>query len=295
MKKILTLIALLNLGFDAVNAQSIPNAGFENWTNAGSYSNPDGWDQLNSYTSLAGVYTCEQGTPGAVGSSYLKLTSKTVTGVGVVPGVAVSGVIDVTTQQAKSGFAYTGQPEFLTGKWQHMIFGTSQGFINVKLTKWNSTTNTRTTVANGNVVLTGMAMSWANFSIPMGYIETFAPDSCIITMSASGSTPANNDYLWVDDLTFTGNVASFQNIVSDNSIKLYPNPASELINLDLSTIIEKNVQIAIYDMIGNRVLLENTNSTASIANISISNLAKGNYLLNVISGKEIHTVRFSKN
>lgn len=294
MKKFLSLVAILNFGLNEIKAQTIPNSGFENWTSAGSYSNPDGWDQLNSYTSLASVYTCEQGTPGAVGSSFIKLTSKTVTGVGVVPGVAVSGVIDVTTQQAKSGFAYTGQPEFLTGKWQHMIFGTSQGSINVKLTKWNATTNTRITVANGNVVLTGMAMSWANFSIPLGYIETFAPDSCIITMSASGSTPANNDYLWVDDLAFTGTVASFQHIVDNKNIKLFPNPASEMINLDLSSFTDKKVQIAIYDMIGNQVLLESINSTASLANISVSNFAKGNYLLNVTSDSEIQSIRFAK-
>lgn len=294
MKKNLTLVAILIFGFNQIKAQSIPNAGFENWTSAGSYSNPDGWDQLNSYTSLASVYTCEQGTPGAVGSSFIKLTSKTVPGVGVVPGVAVSGVIDVTTQQAKSGFAYTDQPEFLTGKWQHMIFGASQGYINVKLTKWNATTNSRITVANGNVVLTGMAMSWANFSIPLGYIETFAPDSCIITMSASGSTPANNDYLWVDDLAFTGTVASFQHIVDNKNIKLFPNPASEMISLDLSSFTDKKVQIAIFDMIGNQVLLESINSTASLANISISNVAKGNYLLNVTSDSEIQSIRFVK-
>ena len=129
MKKKLLILSTLIANFSLLKAQTIPNASFENWTNMGSYSNPNGWDQLNSLTSLGGIYTCEQGSPGAVGSFYLKLTSKTAGIAGVVPGVAVSGLIDITTQQPKSGFAFSGQPQALTGKWQHMIFGNSQGYI----------------------------------------------------------------------------------------------------------------------------------------------------------------------
>ena len=43
------------------------------------------------------VYTCVKGTPGNPGTSYLKLVSKTVTGFGVVPGVAVCGTINETS------------------------------------------------------------------------------------------------------------------------------------------------------------------------------------------------------
>ena len=276
------------------NAQSIPNAGFENWTSAGSYSNPDGWDQLNSLTSFAGVYTCEQGTPGTAGTSYIKLTSKTVTGVGVVPGVAVSGVIDVTTQQAKSGFAFTGQPANLTGKWQHMIFGSSQGFINVKLTKWNSATSTRTTVANGNVVLSGMAMSWENFSIPIGYIETFAPDSCIITMSASGSAPSNNDYLWVDELAFTGTVASVKDISNTNPIKLFPNPAVNVLNVNFHESNINSTQYRVFDIQGKLLLEENFNAEKLNKSIDISNLKAGIYVFNIQTSTGIWSQKFTK-
>jgi hypothetical protein len=294
MKKTLLISLAFIANFQMLRSQTIPNASFENWTNMGSYSNPDGWDQLNGYTSLAGIYTCEQGTPGTSGSSYIKLTSKTVTGVGVVPGVAVSGLIDVTTQQAKSGFAYTGQPASLTGKWQHMIFGSSQGFINVKLTKWNSATSSRITVANGNVVLSGMAMSWENFSIPIGYIETFAPDSCIITMSASGSAPSNNDYLWVDELAFAGTVAGIAINNNDNEINLFPNPSSSKLTIDLSLLNTTTAQVMIFDKQGKLVLnLKNVGTQNNM--IDVSELAHGDYVLNIISNEGFVSKKFIKN
>lgn len=294
-KTLLTFCSFIALYANSF-AQAIPNAGFENWTNMGAYSNPDGWDQLNSYTSLASVYTCEQGIPGTVGSYYLKLTSKTVTGVGVVPGVAVSGVLDVTTQQAKSGFAFNAQPQSLTGKWQHMIFGSSQGYIDVKLTKWNSVNNTRTIVANGHVDLTGMAMSWANFSIPLSYLETFAPDSCIISMSASGPAPTNNDYLWVDALAFTGSVTGIENNNQGQTIKLFPNPSTSNLIVDLSTLSNsKEIQIKVFDLQGREILHWNQINAISNTSIDISTLAQGNYIMNVISDKGVISQKFSKN
>lgn len=294
--KIKLSFSIILLGFITTSfAQSIPNAGFESWTSMGAYSNPDGWDQLNSYTSLAGVYTCEQGSPGTVGSYYLKLTSKTVTGVGVVPGVAVSGVIDVATQQAKSGFAFSSQPQALTGKWQHMIFGSSQGYIDVKLTKWNNANHTRIIVAQGHVDLTGMAMSWANFSIPLAYLETFAPDSCIISLSASGTNPTNNDYLWVDALAFTGNVTAMPSLNNGSKTVVFPNPSNNNLNIDLSDISLKQVQIKVLNLLGNEMLrLENIENNPKVS-IDISSLSQGTYIVQVNTAKGQQSYQFIKN
>ncbi len=294
MKKKLPLIIVFLINLTLLKAQVIPNAGFENWTSMGSYSNPNGWDQLNSLTSLAGIYTCEQGSPGNVGSFYLKLTSKTAPGVGVAPGVAVSGVIDIATQTAKSGFAFSAQPQALTGKWQHMIFGGSQGYVDVKLTKWNSNTNSRIMVATGHVDLTGMAMSWANFSVPLAYLETFAPDSCIITLSASGTAPTNNDYLWVDELAFTGNVTGLVDFNSKENFCLFPNPSSNKINIDLSSLKDKTAQIIIFDMQGNLMIDYHNITPNSVNIIDISELAQGNYVINIVTHEGLMSKKFCK-
>src|SRR5271157_5926898 len=168
MKIYLSIILLFTIM--VTQAQSIPNAGFENWTSKGSYSDPDSWMCFNDLTASKSVYTCEQGTPGDPGNYYLKLTSKTVTGIGVVPGYAVSGTFNTTTLQPLKGFAFNQRPLNLTGNWQYMIFGSSPGYIKVQLTRWDSSMKTRMTVASADSVLPGMVMSWASFSIPLTYV-----------------------------------------------------------------------------------------------------------------------------
>lgn len=283
MKKIILSLAA-SAALATVATAQIPNAGFESWTNAGSYETPDGWATLNAYTSASSVYTAEKGTPGSPGSSYLKLTSKTV-GPVVVNGIAVSGVINPQTQQPVSGFAFTQQPASFTGKWQHMIYGSSQGSVNVQLTRWNAATNSRIVVATADKVLTGMAMSWANFTIPFVYTDSQAPDSCIIVLKASGSNPTNQDYLWVDNLGFSGSVAGLETQSVFTGINLYPNPAVEHVTLQLQANEPHSVQIEILDLSGS-VLYTGTNEIAKGVTeilLPVSGFAKGNYLVRISS------------
>ncbi len=291
MKKSLFSIVLATVVSSTLFAQ-IPNNGFENWTTVGSYSDPDNWGTMNSTTSAGSVYTATKGTPGNVGASYLKLTSKTV-GPAVVNGIAVSGVLDPMTMQPVSGFPFTDEPESLTGKWQHMIFGSSQGSVSVTLTKWNSNTNMRETVATGSQTLSGMAMSWANFGINLNYVMSTAPDSCIIVLKASGSNPTANDYLWVDNLAFTGSVAglkSQENLLQNLSV--YPNPAKGNVNLSFNSMVSQEVTIELTNIEGKIVKSEELSLSKGKTDysIDISNFSKGIYLVK-IKGEKTSEIR----
>ncbi|MES2678965.1 MAG: hypothetical protein V4635_03730, partial [Bacteroidota bacterium] len=171
------LILLLSAG--SFFAQ-IPNGGFENWTSMGSYDVPDNWKTMNFSTAYYALFTASKGTPGNPGSAYLQLTSKTING-SVVPGIAVLGKLDTLTKKPVAGVPFTQRPASFGGKWQHMIFGTSQGSVMAMLTKWNATQNKRDTIAFGSQTLVGMAMSWANFSQSLTYKDSLNyPDSCMI-------------------------------------------------------------------------------------------------------------------
>jgi len=294
MKKSILLSAALIFASMIIRAQTIPNAGFETWTNMGSYNNPDSWSCLNDMTSAMATYTCVKGTPGSPGTAYLKLTSKTVNGLGVVNGIAVSGVLNTTTMQPVSGFAFNQRPANLTGKWQHMIYGTSQGFIDVQLTRWDAQSQSRVTVASKHQVLAGMAMSWANFTIPLTYVDGGDPDSCIISLSASGSVPTNLDYLWVDNLGFSGLVAGISAVNSAPIISVYPNPASDKLVIDLSALNDKNVSIEIIDLQGKQVKSVDKIEVAANFSIDISDLSNGNYVINIHASKGISKTNFIK-
>ena len=285
MKKL--ILAALSVATALTSNAQIPNAGFETWMNMGSYENPDSWSTLNDYTTAAGIYTAEKGTPGSPGSSYLKLTSKTAGGT-VANGIAVCGTIDPVTHLPKSGFAFSGQPVSFTGKWQHMIYGTSQGSINVQLTRWDATTNARVVVATANKTLTGMAMSWANFTIPFVYTDAQAPDSCIIVLRASGSMPTDQDYLWVDNLAFSGSVAGLNEDTLLAGVDIFPNPTSDKVHVSILSANQENAVIELVSVSG-AVLLqrkENLEHGPNTIEISVEPFPSGNYFVAVHVGME---------
>lgn len=280
MKNFIYLFFVWGLFSSSISAQ-FDNSGFESWTNMGSYETPDNWGTMNNFTSGSGIYTATKGTPGSPGSSYLKLTSQLI-GNTVTNGIAVSGVLNPTTQQAVSGFAFNQQPMSFNGKWQHMIYGSSQGSITVTLTRWDNTLNARVVVATANKVLVGMAMSWANFTIPFIYLDGQAPDSCIILMKASGMNPAQNDYLWVDNLSFVGDVSGIEDINSmSNSPILYPNPTANQITFIYNSIEEEDVLVNIYSLSGDLIRTEVIRLNVGKENysINIEGLNQGNYFL----------------
>jgi Secretion system C-terminal sorting domain len=280
---LLSLITCLLFG-ETATAQ-IPNNGFENWTTNGTIQTPDNWSTLNNYTSTVSVYTAEMGTPGSPGNSYLKLTSKTV-GATVVNGIAVCGTLNTTTFQPEAGFAYDQMPVNFTGKWQHMIYGSSQGSVTAILTRWDSGSNSRVTVATANQTLSGMAMSWANFSIPFVYTDSNAPDSCMIVLKASGASPTDQDYLWVDNLGFSGNLLGIQEWVALNEFSCFPNPAKNQFAVTFTLKEPAHTTLRLTSLNGTVVYQQQLEAIAGINETTVvcEGLTAGNYLMQLSDG-----------
>ncbi|MBP8034143.1 MAG: T9SS type A sorting domain-containing protein [Bacteroidia bacterium] len=284
MKTLLKSIILL-FASSTLLAQ-IPNAGFENWSAVTTYSVPDGWGTLNNTYS---VQTVTRANPGSPGSYYMKITSKTLGG-NVIGGIAVSGVLDSMTMLPKSGFAFNQRPASLTGKNQYMIYGSSPGSLSVTLTRWDSGTNSRVIVASGNIAHSpsAMAMSWTNFTIPLTYADGNNPDSCIIVLKASGSAPTNLDYLWVDNLAFTGTVTGLKTQESFlSNVNVFPNPSADLINVTLHLKSEQKVSLELVDVTGKLIVSKELGSLQGESNqsLNVHGIAKGTYFVKVVSDK----------
>jgi hypothetical protein len=290
MKKKTALIACSI--FTACSFAQIPNGGFEAWTNMGSYENPDNWGTMNNTTAFSGVFTAERAS--STGGSFIRLTSRAVHHT-VVNGIAVSGNLDSITMQPKSGFAFTGQPQSLIGKWQYMNYGGSYGSVSATLTKWNSSSNQRDTIATAYQSLLGMAMIWLPFTINFSYRNGNVPDSCIIFLKASGAAPVDNDYLWLDSLAFAGTASSIAeqgNFL--NGISAYPNPAKKNITVDFSLIHPEKVKITLTNMDGQLIKLIDmeTISGNTTYSFNINGISTGSYFINIIteSGTEIKKI-----
>jgi hypothetical protein len=292
-KQFLSIIAVTVISVSAF--AQIPNNGFENWTSMGSYNNPDSWDQLNAMTSSMSVYTCNKGTPGSPGASYLKLVSKNVTGMGVMPGIAATGMINVGNMNVTGGFAFTQRPQSLTGSWQYMIGTADTGFVAVYLTKWNSSMGMRDTVAMAWQKLYGMgAMSWTNFTINLMYMGGGNPDSAQITLSSSGMTPVAGSYLYADNLAFAGSVAGVKENKFNADVKLFPNPANDKLVISVSNSKSTKGQVEIFDVTGKKIKSLNEVDFSSSLPIDIADLPKGQYIIKLITSEGIISRKFLK-
>lgn len=288
MKRTITLLVLLLTMLAAAHAQ-IPNGDFENWTTNGPYHTPDGWDNYNQETiSWNLTQTCDWGTSGAPsGSKFLMLTSKTVN-TSVVPGMAICGKYDFVNKQPQSGFAYSGRPASLTGRWQYMASGTDTGRIAVYLTRWNTTTNKRDLVGGVEYDLPGMVMSWAPFSIPITYVSGATPDSAIIGLTASNKTVTAGSYLYVDSLNFTGHVVGISATqYKKYSVLLSPNPAKDNLSVDFGFTTTDPVTLWIIDMYGRVVAESAWDAGRRVYVMELNKVVPGSYFVKIRLGQDM--------
>lgn len=302
MKKIFTLFSAVFLS--AAAFAQIPNASFETWTTSGSgsYDTASGWSSANGTIDalIPGTYTCQKGTTSpADGLAYIKLTSKTIPPTTTVaPGIAVTGSLSVDivggTYNVVGGFPYATRSASLTGKWQHMGGSAADhGRILVFLSKWNSTTLRRDTVATADTTLTGMAMSWEDFTIPMKYkSSSLTPDTgMIVLLSSSTATPVAGSYLWVDKLAFAGTVpAGIASLnMQDATTTVFPNPATGSVNVYYHATTGKDMVISLVDITGKVMKTQNVRAIAgenSFA-VGLKGVAQGMYFIQLADGNAV--------
>jgi hypothetical protein len=226
MMKDLRLTALSTLLASATAMAQVPNGSFEQWTDFGTYSDPDGWTSLNILTtSLGGALSCEEVTPGASGSKAVKVTTRNVPGLGVLPGLLLSGSPDAEVD----GFPYTSRPEALNGQWKASLGTGDQANIVVTLSKWNNVLGEREVIGAG-VVATGINInSWTAFSAAIVYSSSENPDTASIAIISSSGSGVDGSALWVDALSFGSGVGIEE--AYTGLVELYPVPAVDVLNL----------------------------------------------------------------
>lgn len=291
MKRIFSLAVIMAFSAMAF-AQAVPNNSFENWTNTNGYNTPDNWMCLNDYTAPMNTFTCMRGTPGTPGMYYMKLISKNVAGLGVVPGVAVCGSLNLSNFNPIGGFPFAFRPNSFDGKWQYMGASTADvGKIEVLITHFDAATGQRDTVGRAYHDLIDMEMAWVNFSFPFTYYNTNTPDTCIIYMNASGASPEATSYLYVDNLSFSIPTNNDE-LSMTNEWNVFPNPASSTINLQLPAAYSNASNLRIYNALGQFVVEHQ--AMAGLISLDISNLPNGMYYLVVTSDHETKTIQFEK-
>lgn len=292
MKKIYFVLALMVLASGAM-AQTIPNGSFENWNNTQGYPEPDGWATFNIFSLFSGSdYGVTQESPGAVGSSFARLTCTADLEGMPTPAVAFTGSLNALTGAGTTGFPVDNLPSFLSGQYRSTINGDDLAGIICFFTQWNSADAVTDTLAVGSLEIIQSQSSWLSFDIPIFPMMAGTPDTCIIlAIAGGGNVPEVGNYLDIDDLHFTGGAAS----VNENDIASFhawPNPMNELLFLDL-TMMDNTNEVTLYDLQGR--LMEQWQVTAIQTQLDVAHLPAGSYILHISNRKGRWTHSLMKN
>lgn len=128
----------------------------------------------------------------------------------------------------------------------------------------------------------GLAATASDWESDEADLSAFANQDVLIRFLITPSTTSPNnggDNLFLDNIQVQ-NLSQVDDLVFDESIELYPNPANEFVNVEIDLVQPSPVQIQLIDVLGKTVIsetLSNKQIGKSTYPVNTSNLAPGIY------------------
>ncbi len=134
------------------------------------------------------------------------------------------------------------------------------------------------TVKIDSTMTTGSAGAWKKVTATIVYVDSVnIPDTIRINFASSGGRGSlDSSTLWVDDVTTIDKVGVETVIMGSNAINIYPNPASNQLNIAIND--AKTYNCSIFSIKGNTVL---TKAICGKESLDISALPTGIYLYTI--------------
>lgn len=283
MKKLLLSVTFF-ASFATFTQAQVVNGEFEAWTQGGTspntYNDPDGWSTLNSQTAVLGLFTCEKETSNVHGgSSAAKLTTRFI-GFPInqlAPCIITNGTINVSSQMAEGGQAFTERPTAFTGWYIASPENGDQYSFGALLIN----ENTGDTVGSADFVSTTTVSSYTMFTADVTYTSQDNPTILqIILLSSDPFNAAENSTVTFDDLDYT--ITSNVDELDVELIKTYPNPVVDYVHFSLGK--HSQAKVVFYNVLGAQV------KEAVITNdknfVDLSQLAGGTYIWKFMNEKK---------
>ncbi|MBP9933096.1 MAG: PCMD domain-containing protein [Chitinophagaceae bacterium] len=291
MSRFLKMIFLCLLSLSGFSQTSLPNLDFESWvlSSSGRYEDPTPstiWATPNYAMDLIfgnpSTSIVQKSTDAHGGSFAALMKSRTIVG-NFVGATLFTGFLNTTIPLApvpELGVPFIGRPIAMKGWYKYAPVNGDSSSIYVKLTKWNSTTNTRDVVGFIEKRDYAAVNGYTPFNLVINYSSSDVPDSITVVFSASAGAEQSvgqvGSSLWVDDVVFDYGANSLE---SSNKIPLlncYPNPTNDFLFIQTTRM---DLTYHIYTMTGQLVL------NSRLPQISLSELQTGVYKLCAFDSK----------
>ncbi|WP_292008947.1 T9SS type A sorting domain-containing protein [Chryseobacterium sp.] len=251
----------------------------------------------NRYVFKSGLDTAWQNR--TAGNNIVKgsvdIYTGTSTGVNV-SGVALYGENTSGTEVILVGIRYNSSTKQINGL-AYLTDGLTPGTYNISFNgapsypantwitvgySYNTTTGAITYTMNG----TSTTLNIAGYTTPAGFSPT---EHDVLSSYGTGNTAATT--FGIDNYTVEASnnavlAVSENGVLGKKEISIYPNPASDILNISSESKVNK---VEIYDMSGKKV-----NAGLNGDQVNISNLAPGNYIINIETKDEKTSRRFIK-
>jgi len=298
MKKITTITFLL-LMVSVAKSQNIPNPSFETWQNYSLGETPTSWNTSDSviFANGFGHSAVKEVTDHCHLNFAIKLISCGFLNI-AAPGVATNGVISgtVSSYTITGGSPDTARSKAFNGCFEYNpTAGTDRGVISAFLFRWNGVTGVRDTIAYtiDSVTSTPTMTTFNNEFTYLDFVNQ--PDTILILLQSSrGVFDASiGSNLIVDNLTLTGWVGINEAGSPIKSVKLYPMPANQELNVSME--LKQAVSVSYQVMDNNGRLITTGKMKSATENIDISALPAGNYfiMLRDDEGRNLYSDKFT--
>ncbi len=147
---------------------------------------------------------------------------------------------------------------------------------------------------------------FAGFTISYAGGEFLDHDYFVVPVAQRSNDPANNTlylqrggnwYSLNEEYGFSGSMAirpmtclvDIEEFEDDFNVKVYPNPSTGIVNIDMGDLADKKTEIEVYDLLGKRFNVELKQSYFGEYTINLSEKPEGLYILRIIADKVIIT------
>lgn len=308
MKKNITFFLLLFASFVTFGQSSLVNGNFEGWFFAyhPTHANQGFWEPqgpffrtLNCIDTIATPpgLTCYR-TDSVHGGNYaarVETQSIAVMQV-IIPGVVGTLEVDWVGMRALLGkpFTWNTKPSRFDGYYMSFPKANDSSAAIILLSKWNTTTKKRDTIAYNRLVFHGTVSTYTHFDVPITYRDNVTmPDSVTILLLSCagynatymlGSVGQVGSKAYFDDVTLTDITGTEYLLMPDVSVKLSPVPVSDILTVSISSVLKEGV-MEIYTTQGKTLSLVPLKEMRNT--VSVASLANGVYYYKVVDGHSV--------
>jgi hypothetical protein len=278
--------------FTGVSAQPAElNGNFENWV-TDTVNIPNGW-----YVGTPGI---TQTTDHYAGSYALQLATVSSPNNGISVGQASTGYYPNNCNSncyEQGGYAFTNQVDTLTFWYKYLPKPNDTASV------WMNFIKKGAGIYGQGINITTAASVWTYASVPFNVGQ--APDTVVVNINPSqhNNDTSNAQYapyvgtiFKIDNMAFKSQPLAVVNIQQPvTGMKIYPNPAGQILNIDLNSANEPTgATVLIMDVLGNETMQAKPDFSKGTVSLNISELASGIYFIKVITDNSTTIAKFIK-